>query len=89
METPEVQSKLEELCECPICMKVPKTGQIFQCKRGHIICEKCNEKCQECPTCKLPKENIRALFVENLIATAGVPILCSFDTHGCVHKAKR
>ena len=87
-ENLDLKTQLQELVECPVCLKVPKSP-IYQCKNGHVICDDCNKRVEECPTCRLPKENIRALLAEKLITAAGILIPCSFDIHGCTQKAKR
>ncbi|CAG9316323.1 unnamed protein product [Blepharisma stoltei] len=37
--------------ECPICAEF-FTIPIFQCDRGHSICDRCSEKIPKCPFCK-------------------------------------
>ncbi len=45
-----------QLCremECPICLKIPRQGPIYQCEHGHIICEDCRENFENCPICRV------------------------------------
>merc|ERR1712029_405799 len=59
---------LEKALECVCCFSAkPK---VFQCPRGHLICEMCQESLPEkkCPVCRIayPEENIRNLLAEEL-----------------------
>lgn len=74
--------------DCPICAH-SLTGKIYQCPRGHHLCEECLTGLKEdgrgksCPTCRAkfprrPEEIARSLALEALAAT------CSFDCRfGC------
>ena len=42
---------MKKQIECPVCHEVPRTGPIFACPNGHLVCEKC--KRESCPTCNL------------------------------------
>ena len=35
-----LSSAMRSVVECPVCMEV-KTGKLFQCANGHIICADC------------------------------------------------
>ena len=84
-----LKNKLQNLIECPVCLKVPKSLRIYQCENGHIICEFCNDRVKECPTCRARKPEIRALVAEKLIETAELSLNCAFDSYGCIFKGKR
>ena len=57
---------LKKALECPVCFYTPKTGPLYQCENGHIICSGCNGKVNKCPECRvdLPNVRIRCLFAE-------------------------
>ena len=59
---------LEKALECICCFTVTPT--VFQCARGHLICETCQASLPEnkCPVCRIPypAENIRNLLAEEL-----------------------
>ena len=40
--------------ECPVCLEVPETTPIFQCSQGHIHCNACHPKLNNCPICRSP-----------------------------------
>ena len=59
-------AELRKSLECPVCMETPRTGPLYQCQNGHIICSVCIKNIQECPQCrvKLPVSRIRCLLGE-------------------------
>ena len=59
-------STLESHLECPVCLVVPKSGPIYQCRNGHILCHQCHPKLRRCPLCKIPLEKLRNLLAEQL-----------------------
>ena len=76
--------------ECPVCLEVPKEGNIYQCKNGHIFCEICQAKLivekQPCPICRvdLGNEPIRCLVAENFVKGLFFP--CKNANVGCTFK---
>ena len=36
--------------ECPVCLEVPRTGPVYTCPNGHLVCQKC--KRESCPMCR-------------------------------------
>jgi len=55
--------------ECPICMELMKPPtKIWMCSSNHIVCEPCKNKLKgkRCPTCRIEKVTLRALFAENV-----------------------
>ena len=62
---PELQNSFELLkedLECPVCMDVPESLPIYQCLQGHIICNVCYPKVDNCPVCRVGLSlQIRAL----------------------------
>ena len=47
--------------ECPVCLEVPKSTPIFQCDSGHIHCNICHPKLQNCPICRIELGNFHLL----------------------------
>jgi len=50
-----MQRQIRRSKECPVCMDdlVPDR-ELYQCIRGHIICENCKPRIQQCPKCRGP-----------------------------------
>jgi len=79
-----MDDELKRLLECTVCTKVPRQGNIYQCKWGHCICSKCQPGVTQCPTCRfaMSRNNPgRNLVLENLVSkiTHG----CKFSDQGC------
>jgi len=47
----QLEDAFRQILECPICFNVPT--QVVQCVNSHQICTQCQQKMQECPTCKV------------------------------------
>jgi hypothetical protein len=76
-------NELEDLVQCVICLLVPRTGHIFQCRNGHLTCNKCSEKGQTfCGVCRvsLSRTRIRNIAVEQMIDRLDFLFPCA---HGC------
>ena len=63
---------LKEDLDCPVCYDVPESLPIYQCTQGHIICNSCYPKLNNCPVCRvilksLFSPQIRALTVEKIL----------------------
>ena len=59
---------LKDVLECPVCLKVPRAAPVFQCERGHVVCNECHPKLVTCPVCRLPLGNTRSLISEKVLA---------------------
>jgi len=79
----EMDEELKRVLECPVCLKVPRQGNVYQCKWGHCICSECQPGLTQCPTCRIDigKNPGRNLVFENLLSkmTHG----CKFSDQGC------
>jgi len=68
--------------ECPVCLEVPRAGAgpIFGCRNGHILCQGCTDKVEECPVCREKEIRCRNLVAERYIETEfrDVPFKCKF-----------
>ena len=59
---------LKEDLECPVCMEVPTSLPIYQCLKGHIICNSCYPKLYNCPVCRISlTPQVRALLAEKIL----------------------
>ena len=63
-----LKSKIAGNLECPVCLNIPDTTPVFQCKNGHIICSGCRAKLNICPVCRVPFGYSRSLTSEKLIS---------------------
>ena len=54
--------------ECPVCMETPESFPIYQCTQGHIVCNSCYPRVENCPVCRVKKSlTIRALTAEKAL----------------------
>jgi len=80
---------LEKELECPVCLIIPRSFPIFQCRLGHTICNECHPRLprpyrsRRCPVCQAKYCNppTRNYLAEKLIEC--VRRTCRFDFHGC------
>ena len=77
---------LREDLQCPVCFSIPRSGPIYQCESGHLHCKKCHPGLRQCPICRGPVGNTRALMIEKLIAR--LTTKCSFTEQGCFAQEK-
>ena len=64
----DVLEKLKSNLECPVCLVVPKSGPIYQCRNGHLLCKECHSKMTRCPLCNILLEKLRNLLSEQLVS---------------------
>ncbi|XP_034937582.1 E3 ubiquitin-protein ligase sina-like [Chelonus insularis] len=57
---------LEEIIECPICMNIPLSS-IYQCTKGHSICDICRMLVINCPICQECFIGTRNRCVEEIV----------------------
>ena len=58
------------LLECVVCLEVPSSNPIFQCRNGHLYCKECHPKLLECPLCrqgKLQLGNVKCLIAQKIL----------------------
>jgi len=71
---------VKDVLECPVCLIVPRKGPIYQCNRGHIVCNVCRSNLAICPQCNATlRYNVRCLVAEKMRDNVGIP--CKFG--GC------
>ena len=72
-------SNFNDVLECPVCLKIPNSLPVFQCKAGHIACNDCHPRMKKCPICRMVLGKIRSRLAEALISR--LPSICQFE--GC------
>jgi len=83
----ERKRKVEQLewMECPVCLETPRSGPIYSCRKGHIICKECEPKVAKCPTCRDIHTDCRSLIAEKLLEATlkDTPVACKYRGSGC------
>ncbi|XP_037078590.1 probable E3 ubiquitin-protein ligase sinah [Pollicipes pollicipes] len=73
--------RLIQLFECPVCHEYMRPP-IHQCKKGHVICQKCRPKVKGiCPLCKQLVANQTNLMMEKISTLIKFP--CVYAPKGC------
>lgn len=75
----DLVSSLAAKVECPVCFEVPKSGPIFSCVNGHLVCKDCRR--DTCPTCRVPLGRSTSLLALTVIQQ--IPHPCQFEPQGC------
>ena len=75
----DLVSSLAAKVECPVCFEVPKSGPIFSCVNGHLVCKECRR--DSCPTCRAPLGRSTSLLALTVIQQ--IPHPCKFEPQGC------
>ena len=60
----------KSLLECNVCLEVPSSNPIYQCRNGHLFCKECHSKLQECPVCRQGKKqlgNVICLIAQKIL----------------------
>ena len=57
-------TNIKNTTDCVVCFEVPKQYAVYQCDRGHILCDTCHENVFECPMCRIQLKRPRHLLVE-------------------------
>ena len=66
--------------ECPVCSRI-SLPPIMQCRNGHVTCNNCRMKVQQCPVCRDADIDIRNMFAEKAISYMTIP--CEYQPYGC------
>jgi len=79
----QMDDEMHETLECPVCLKVPRNGNIYQCKQGHCLCSDCQPKLTKCPICRvaLGKSPARNFIFEKILSK--MAHACKFADQGC------
>lgn len=73
-------SELSAFFECPVCFDTMRRP-IAQCRNGHLLCFSCQRRVSECPTCRGPLSDVRALAMEHMAEK--IPLRCKYSSEGC------
>ena len=71
--------------ECPVCLDLPQSGPIYQCRNGHLMCKDCHPKMKRCPICVVPLEKLRNLLSEKLLSLTNPNYIFSIDRGSSSH----
>jgi len=72
------------ILECPVCMLAPRSGPIYQCPIGHLVCKECQPSLSKCPICGA-KYKLKTL-TRNFFAESVLDLLerkCRYELFGC------
>lgn len=72
---------LKDVLECPVCLRIPRSAPVYQCERGHVVCNECHPKLATCPVCRLPLGKTRSLISEKVLAK--MPSACKYFEQNC------
>lgn len=76
------EKSVKDLLKCPICLKVPRHGPIYQCWQGHIFCSNCSYRLTRCYQCEASlSANIKNLVAEEMLEK--IPMDCRYKESGC------
>ena len=50
-----------------VCLRMPRNPPVYQCDRGHMLCNECHGKLTNCPVCRLPLGKTRSLITEKVL----------------------
>ena len=87
----ERKRKAEQLewMECPVCLETPRSGPIYTCRKGHMVCSVCQPQVSQCPTCRDSHTDCRSIIAEKLLARLlqDTPVSCKHRGSGCGFEA--
>ena len=46
---------------------MPRNPPVYQCDRGHMLCNECHGKLNNCPVCRVPLGKTRSLITEKVL----------------------
>ena len=79
-------SCLEERVNCPVCLDVPTSGNIYSCPEGHLICASCYQGSNSlCPLCRTRMGKNVSLLASTVIEN--IEHACKFEAEGCKVKS--
>lgn len=81
LENERFLRELQESVECPVCFSIPRAPPVPCCQNGHVICAKCKDKVEVCPTCRIPMVNCVSQVAATIIQKIQHP--CDFKEAGC------
>ncbi|XP_054261777.1 uncharacterized protein LOC128985857 [Macrosteles quadrilineatus] len=85
MTLPELNQSLVALLECPVCLD-HATPPIYQCMKGHILCQNCHPRLTLCPMCRSRLPGDRNSVMEKVAEKLMYP--CKNTVTGCTMMLK-
>merc|ERR1719367_482152 len=73
--------ELQESVMCPVCLSIPRQPPVPCCQNGHVICIKCKERVEVCPTCRVTMTNCVSQVAATIIQRIQHP--CDWRDAGC------
>jgi len=77
-------AELQESVVCPVCFSIPRAPPVPCCSNGHVICNKCKDKVDVCPTCRVAMTNCVSQVAATIIQRIEHP--CDWREAGCQEK---
>lgn len=77
--------ELSSSVECPVCYNVPRVAPVPCCSNGHVICQRCKAKLENCPTCRVRLTDCVSQIAATIIHR--VSHTCEFRYEGCTFKS--
>ena len=75
-----------DILECKVCYSIPSTSSaIVLCQNGHVTCNQCKSRLNECGTCRKPFETKPVINILTQIWNS-VQVVCKFKSAGCFEK---
>ncbi|CAH1176966.1 unnamed protein product [Phaedon cochleariae] len=81
----ECLEKFKKQLQCPICMEY-MIGKIYNCEKGHVLCDTCKLQLTECPSCRANLGESRSFPLESLADE--VVLACVFSKNDCKFTGK-
>jgi len=81
MESERFLKELQDSVECPVCFSIPRAPPVPCCSNGHVICNKCKDKVDVCPTCRVTMTNCVSQVAATIIQRIQHP--CDWRDAGC------
>ena len=52
--------------QCVVCLETAQKPPIYQCSEGHLLCQDCNQRNKDCPSCGNTLQNTRHKRAEEM-----------------------
>ena len=82
----DFEERIRVLLECPVCIEPLLSVPVHQCINGHVVCNGCIAKLNNCPICRNDSTLIRNLILEEIMEKILVPQFISLVTFATVMK---
>jgi len=82
LESERFLKELQDSVECPVCFSIPRAPPVPCCSNGHVICNKCKDKVDVCPTCRVAMTTCVSQVAATIIQRIQHP--CDWRDAGCL-----